>query len=145
MTQPFDAALPGERLAGGGLALDPDRAGREVGPILERALAGQELSVADGVRLFEARGAELGPLLAAADHLRRQAVGERVTYVVNRNINFTNVCVKQCGFCAFSRGHRAEEGYFLPEEEVLRRAREAALAARDTFVPFPTSKKKEPI
>jgi len=45
--------------------------------------------------------------------------------VVNRNINFTNVCVKRCGFCAFSRGHRAEQGYFLPMEEVLRRVREA--------------------
>jgi FO synthase subunit 2 len=49
-----------------------------------------------------------------------------VTYVVNRNINFTNVCVKRCGFCAFSRGHTANEGYFLPLEEVVRRAREAA-------------------
>jgi len=45
--------------------------------------------------------------------------------VVNRNINFTNVCVKRCGFCAFSRGHRAGEGYFLPLEEVVRRATEA--------------------
>ncbi len=52
-------------------------------------------------------------------------MGDRVTYVVNRNINFTNVCVKRCGFCAFSRGHRAEQGYFLPLEEVLRRVREA--------------------
>jgi FO synthase subunit 2 len=52
-------------------------------------------------------------------------VGERVTYVVNRNINFTNVCVKRCGFCAFSRGHRAGEGYYLPIEEVVRRAKEA--------------------
>ena len=93
--------------------------------ILDKALGGHELNAEEGARLFEARGAETGPLLAAADRLRREAVGETVTYVVNRNINFTNVCVKQCGFCAFSRGHRAEEGYFLPEEEVLRRAQEA--------------------
>jgi FO synthase subunit 2 len=52
-------------------------------------------------------------------------VGDVVHYVVNRNINFTNVCVKACGFCAFSRGHLAEEGYFLPVEEVIRRAQEA--------------------
>jgi 7,8-didemethyl-8-hydroxy-5-deazariboflavin synthase CofH subunit len=52
-------------------------------------------------------------------------VGDVVTYVVNRNINFTNVCVKACGFCAFSRGHLAEEGYFLPTEEIIRRASEA--------------------
>jgi FO synthase subunit 2 len=64
-------------------------------------------------------------LIAAADHLRAQSVGDVVTYVINRNINFTNVCVKSCGFCAFSRGHLGEEGYFLPTEEILRRAREA--------------------
>jgi FO synthase subunit 2 len=52
-------------------------------------------------------------------------VGENVTYVVNRNINFTNVCIKRCGFCAFSRDFRQEEGYFLPTEEILRRAKEA--------------------
>ena len=48
-----------------------------------------------------------------------------MTYVINRNINFTNVCIKHCGFCAFSRDHREEEGYFLPMEEVVRRASEA--------------------
>ncbi len=48
-----------------------------------------------------------------------------MAYVINRNVNFTNVCVKRCGFCAFSRGHRAEQGYFLPTEEILRRVREA--------------------
>jgi 7,8-didemethyl-8-hydroxy-5-deazariboflavin synthase CofH subunit len=111
--------------APGPAAPDPSLAGPELAPILERALAGHELSVEEGTRLFEASGAELAPLLAAADYLRRQAVGDQVTYVVNRNINFTNVCVKRCGFCAFSRGHRATEGYFLPHEEVLRRAREA--------------------
>jgi FO synthase subunit 2 len=52
-------------------------------------------------------------------------VGDRVAYVINRNVNFTNICVKRCGFCAFSRGHRAEQGYFLPTEEILRRVREA--------------------
>ncbi len=100
-------------------------AGREVAPILERALEGREITVEEGQRLFEASGAELSPLFAVADRLRGEAVGDRVTYVVNRNINFTNVCVKRCGFCAFSRGHRAGEGYFLPLEEVVRRAREA--------------------
>jgi FO synthase subunit 2 len=52
-------------------------------------------------------------------------VGDVVTYVVNRNINFTNVCVKRCSFCAFSRTYRSEEGYHLPIEEIVRRAREA--------------------
>jgi CofH subfamily radical SAM domain protein len=60
-----------------------------------------------------------------ADELRRRQVGDTVTFVVNRNINFTNVCIKHCTFCAFSRDHREEEGYFLPMDEVVRRAREA--------------------
>jgi 7,8-didemethyl-8-hydroxy-5-deazariboflavin synthase CofH subunit len=87
--------------------------------------AGHELSVEEGAALFAAEGDDLQRLLSAADQLRRRRVGDQVAYVVNRNINFTNVCVKRCGFCAFSRGHRAEEGYFLPLEEILRRVREA--------------------
>src|SRR6266446_8723059 len=93
--------------------------------VLDKALEGRELSAEDGEALFAAEGDNLNRLLAAADDLRRRRVGERVAYVINRNVNFTNVCVKRCGFCAFSRGHRAEEGYFLPVEEVVRRAKEA--------------------
>jgi 7,8-didemethyl-8-hydroxy-5-deazariboflavin synthase CofH subunit len=93
--------------------------------VLDRALEGRELSAEDGEALFAAQGDDLHRLLSAADELRRRRVGDRVGYVVNRNVNFTNVCVKRCGFCAFSRGHRAEQGYFLPTEEILRRVREA--------------------
>ncbi|MDW8059443.1 MAG: 5-amino-6-(D-ribitylamino)uracil--L-tyrosine 4-hydroxyphenyl transferase CofH [Thermomicrobium sp.] len=97
----------------------------DVARILDRALAGHELSVEEGTRLFETHGPDLLLVTLVADELRRRAVGDVVTYVVNRNINFTNVCIKRCGFCAFSRGHREEQGYFLPLEEVVRRAREA--------------------
>ena len=100
-------------------------ASRDTAAILDRALSGQDLSVDDATTLFEADGADLLAMLAAADQLRAQTVGDVVSYVINRNINFTNVCVKQCGFCAFSRGHLAEEGYFLPIEEIIRRATEA--------------------
>jgi 7,8-didemethyl-8-hydroxy-5-deazariboflavin synthase CofH subunit len=93
--------------------------------VLDKALEGRELSAEDGAALFAAEGDDLGRLLSIADELRRRRVGERVGYVINRNVNFTNVCVKRCGFCAFSRGHRAEQGYFLPTEEILRRVREA--------------------
>jgi FO synthase subunit 2 len=96
-----------------------------VGSILDRALADSDITVDQATRLFDADGPDLVALMAAADYLRAKTVGDRVTYVVNRNINFTNVCVKACGFCAFSRGHLAEEGYFLPTEEIIRRAREA--------------------
>jgi 7,8-didemethyl-8-hydroxy-5-deazariboflavin synthase CofH subunit len=93
--------------------------------ILDRALSDRDLSIDEAALLFDAEGPDLLAMIAAADHLRAQTVGDVVTYVVNRNINFTNVCVKACGFCAFSRGHLAEEGYFLPTEEIIRRAQEA--------------------
>ena len=102
---------------------------RRIDPIisetLDLALSGKEISTQRGVELFEARGLEMKMILTVADDLRKRAVGERVTYVVNRNINFTNVCIKRCGFCAFSRDFRQEEGYFLPTEEILKRAQEA--------------------
>lgn len=93
--------------------------------ILDRALSGQDIDVEEATQLFEAEGSDLLAMIAAADHLRTQTVGDVVTYVINRNINFTNVCVKACGFCAFSRGHLAEEGYILPMDEIIRRAKEA--------------------
>lgn len=93
--------------------------------ILDRALSGQDINIDEATSLFDTEGSQLMAIIAAADHLRARTVGDVVTYVINRNINFTNVCVKACGFCAFSRGHLAEQGYFLPNEEIIRRAREA--------------------
>jgi len=102
-----------------------DQLDRPFARILDRALGGEELTAEEAERLFGAEGLELHALILTADELRRRRVGDVVTYVINRNINFTNVCIKRCGFCAFSRGHREEEAYFLPIEEVVRRAREA--------------------
>ncbi len=96
-----------------------------VAGILNRALDGQDISVPDAVALFETTGVEFNAVGLVADELRRRTVGDLVTYVVNRNVNFTNVCIKRCGFCAFSRDFREEEGYFLPVNEIIRRAREA--------------------
>jgi FO synthase subunit 2 len=97
----------------------------DVRGILEASLDGQELSVSDAVRLCSVRGADLHALCAVADALRQRQVGNTATYVVNRNINFTNVCVKGCRFCAFSRAQKSYEGYFLDEEEIVRRSLEA--------------------
>src|SRR5438093_1277679 len=97
----------------------------ETASILDRTLSGHDLSIDQAQLLFDADGPDLLAMIAAADQLRARTVGDVVTYVINRNINFTNVCVKACGFCAFSRGHLAEEGYFLPHEEIIRRAQEA--------------------
>jgi 7,8-didemethyl-8-hydroxy-5-deazariboflavin synthase CofH subunit len=93
---------------------------------LDRVLAGGDVTAEEAEVLLGASGRELTAVVAAADALRREVAGDIVTYVVNRNINFTNVCIKGCGFCAFSRDFREEEGYFLPEEEIIRRAREAS-------------------
>jgi 7,8-didemethyl-8-hydroxy-5-deazariboflavin synthase CofH subunit len=70
-------------------------------------------------------GDDLLGLLVAADALRRELAGNLVTYVVNRNINFTNVCFVGCKFCAFSRGPRESDTYFLSLEQVAQKAREA--------------------
>jgi len=92
-------------------------------------LLGSELEEDAIAALFEARGPELGSVLAAADTLRREVNGDDVTYVVTRNINYTNVCYFRCGFCAFSKGKLAENlrgaPYLVPLEEVVRRCREA--------------------
>ena len=92
---------------------------------LDRALSGGEVGVDEGIGLYSARGVSFHLVGMVADEIRRRKAGDTVTYVVNRNINFTNVCVKQCGFCAFSRDFREEEGYMLPVPEIVRRAREA--------------------
>jgi 7,8-didemethyl-8-hydroxy-5-deazariboflavin synthase CofH subunit len=98
----------------------------EVARVLDRALAGEDISVDEAVTLFDAEGsANTNAIVLVADDLRRRTVGDAVRYVINRNINFTNVCIKHCTFCAFSRTHREEEGYYLPESEIVRRAREA--------------------
>ncbi len=98
-----------------------------VAGILSRALSGREVSAKEGAELYGARGIDFHMVGMAADEIRRSRAGDTVTYVVNRNINFTNVCVKQCGFCAFSRDFREGEGYFLPTGEIVRRAKEARL------------------
>lgn len=92
---------------------------------LNRALDEKEITVREAEALYGARGLDFHLVGMTADELRRRRVGDIVTFVVNRNINFTNVCIKQCGFCAFSRDFREEEGYFLPTEEIVRRAKEA--------------------
>jgi FO synthase len=92
---------------------------------LESALSGIDLSFEQGMELVGATGPELDALIAVADELRRRSVGDTITYVVNRNINFTNVCFVGCSFCGFARGPAAQDAYSLSIEEVVRRAQEA--------------------
>jgi 7,8-didemethyl-8-hydroxy-5-deazariboflavin synthase CofH subunit len=105
------------------IALEPCPA--EVREILEAAASGVDLSLEQGLVLATAEGAALEALMAVADRLRHDSVGDAITYVVNRNINFTNVCFVGCSFCGFGRGPGASDAYSLSFEEVVRRAREA--------------------
>jgi FO synthase len=88
-----------------------------------------ELGEDEVVRLFAARGDELHRVFATADALRREVNGDTVTYVVTRNVNYTNVCYFRCGFCAFSKGRLAAnlrgKPYLVPLDEIVRRAQEA--------------------
>jgi FO synthase len=97
--------------------------------ILDRAVAGETLSEGHVVRLFSARGNEFYCVCEAADELRASACGDHVTYVVNRNINYTNICYFRCKFCAFSKGKLAANlrgtPYDLSLEEIQRRSKEA--------------------
>ncbi|MEP0912041.1 7,8-didemethyl-8-hydroxy-5-deazariboflavin synthase subunit CofH [Leptolyngbya sp. ST-U4] len=97
-----------------------------VDSILDRALAGQDLTVAEGVVLLQQT--EPTPLRAireTADRLRQQQAGETVTYVVNRNINFTNICEQHCSFCAFRRDAGEEGAYWLNEAAILEKTADA--------------------
>jgi len=96
-----------------------------ISEILNQSLDSKNISIKQAVELFQTTGTEMTMTAMVADNLRRKAVGDNVTFVINRNINFTNVCIKRCGFCAYSRDFRNEESYFLPTEEVVRRAKEA--------------------
>ncbi|HEX3431604.1 MAG TPA: 5-amino-6-(D-ribitylamino)uracil--L-tyrosine 4-hydroxyphenyl transferase CofH [Rhizomicrobium sp.] len=96
---------------------------------IDSALAGKALAEEEIVRLFSARDADFDAVCTAADALRRAVCGDAVTYVVNRNINYTNVCTYKCGFCAFSKGKTSLDlrgtPYDLAHHEVARRVREA--------------------
>lgn len=103
--------------------------GGEFSDILKRAGDGADLSPDDVTRLFGARGGEFAAVCRAADDLRREVNGDNVSYIVTRNINYTNVCYFKCQFCAFSKGKMSEnlrgKPYDLDRSEIIRRASEA--------------------
>ena len=128
--------VSGHAPAGGeaGLANEPARRVRSrispsLGSVLERVREGARLDEGQVVRLFEARGGEARAVCEAADRLRRERNGDVVSYVVNRNINYTNVCYFKCRFCAFSKGRLSANlrgrPYDLDLGEIGRRTREA--------------------
>ena len=102
---------------------------RPLADALAKVREGVDLDEDDVTTLFGARGRDLATVLRAADDLRREVCGDTVSYVVTRNVNYTNVCYFRCGFCAFSKGKLAANlrgaPYVVPVDEIVRRAREA--------------------
>jgi FO synthase len=101
----------------------------DIQAILEKALAAETVTEAEIVQLFQARGDDLGAVCQAANMLRQRVNGDVVSYTVNRNISYTNICYFRCQFCAFSKGKLSENlrgtPYDLALDEVVRRAQEA--------------------
>ena len=135
---PSDLAVLGQRAAsrsgsepatGFAASAVPRRAPPSLARILDRVREGARLGEAEVTRLFEARGGEARAVCEAADALRRERNGDTVTYVVNRNVNYTNVCYFKCRFCAFSKGRLSANlrgrPYDLDLAEIARRTREA--------------------
>ncbi|MPZ55984.1 MAG: 7,8-didemethyl-8-hydroxy-5-deazariboflavin synthase subunit CofH [Rhizobiales bacterium] len=120
------AALPPDA----GLVLSrPAIASNELAPIIARAEAGYRLDERDIVRMFQARGNEFSVMCSVADDMRKAMSGDVISYVVTRNINYTNICYFKCQFCAFSKGKMSENlrgrPYNLGLQEIAERAREA--------------------
>ncbi|WP_204199911.1 5-amino-6-(D-ribitylamino)uracil--L-tyrosine 4-hydroxyphenyl transferase CofH [Sphingomonas longa] len=104
-------------------------AGPRIDAILARADRGERIDSGDIAELLDARGGAAAAVMAAADAARARQAGDTITYVVNRNINYTNICAYKCGFCAFSKGKKHEhlrgKPYDLPLAEIGRRVAEA--------------------
>jgi 2-iminoacetate synthase ThiH len=92
---------------------------------LEKALAGSDLGMEEGLTLAQVEGNDLLALVKVADEIRRRVVGDKITYVVNRNLNFTNVCIVGCAFCGFSRGPDSPEAYFHSTDTLIAKSVEA--------------------
>ncbi|MEE9611163.1 MAG: 7,8-didemethyl-8-hydroxy-5-deazariboflavin synthase subunit CofH [Desulfatiglandales bacterium] len=101
------------------------RASQEIRSILNTALDGQRLTVEEGVQLLRASSRDTMAIALTADEVRSSKVGEEVSYVVNRNINFTNICVGSCQFCAFRRREGEKGAYFLDIPQIVEKTQEA--------------------
>lgn len=97
----------------------------EISRILDKPLSGSELSMDEALALFRTEGKELHAVLKTADEVRRSKIGDTVTFVIVRNINFTNICYTGCKFCGFAKRKDDPEAEFLSMEEIARRAEEA--------------------
>jgi FO synthase len=132
----FSSEWSDDAWTGRAASSDTGRSRPEIVEVLARALDGQPPSEAEVAVLFTARGPEVDAIAAVADELRERQCGEAVSYVINRNINYTNQCYFRCGFCGFSRGPKSlefrDDPYLLSIDTVVERSKEAwALGATE--------------
>ena len=110
---------------------DPNAVSADIREIVDHCIEGREPTQQQVARLFRARGPDFSHVMQSADELRKEVAGDDVSYVVNRNINYTNVCYFRCQFCAFSKGKMSENlrgrPYDISAKELARRAQEAWL------------------
>ena len=125
----FSAEWPDDAWTGRSAAADTGRSRPVIAAILERSLDGIPPSESEVAVLFAARGAEVDAIAAVADELRERQCGDAVSYVINRNINYTNQCYFKCGFCGFSRGPKSlefrDDPYLLSIDNIVERSKEA--------------------
>src|SRR5213083_2000834 len=95
----------------------------ELRDLYDKAVAGERISDADALRLFESK--DLNALGAIADFARQRKVGNRATFIINRYINYSNYCILSCQFCSFARKKRDKDGFELTVDEIVQKAREA--------------------
>ncbi|MBL6708809.1 MAG: 5-amino-6-(D-ribitylamino)uracil--L-tyrosine 4-hydroxyphenyl transferase CofH [Pseudomonadales bacterium] len=123
----IDIAPPSEVM--NAIVNTPRHVSADIAALLDKASAGEALDEAEIIRLFQSRGDDFTAVVQRADALRAQTNGNSVSFVVNRNINYTNICYFKCQFCAFSKGKLSENlrgrPYDLSDEEIARRTTEA--------------------
>jgi len=111
------------------ISMKPRRTSRRLKEVLRKAMDGERLSELEIIEIFKARGEDFTSVVRSADKLRKSRNGDEVSFVVNRNINYTNICYFKCQFCAFSKGKLSENlrgrPYDLSHEEIRRRTKEA--------------------
>src|ERR671937_180673 len=95
----------------------------ELRDLCDKAVAGERLSDADALRLFESK--DLNAVGAIADLVNQRKNGRRASYIINRYINYSNYCILSCQFCSFARKKRDKDGFQLSVEEIVEKAREA--------------------
>jgi FO synthase len=105
--------------------LDLSKVSTPVADILQRALAGIEISEQEGTQLFQSTGHDVSAIAKCADLIRQKAVGNKASFVITRNINFTNICYMGCKFCGFSKSKNAADAELLSMQEIAMRAQQA--------------------